>query len=348
MRAFLNQHTDKSSRPFELPLSIGFGKPWIFSAVEIFPGTHELHQMFGFYQHVDVEHRDVSPLPLTNPPVIPIWVDPLLVHVNIDCWLDNTIGDPQVGWQYHWFRGPSQVWQLNILLGICNYHQQQKPNSGKIATIAHQTLRCALKMSVLNYVMGHAFLVPNDNVGTVFQQLENPHFRAQLSHQNVSPRAANKFLKMMVFPVMRVVIERTLSGLHELFRANVNLAELWDVVFSVVFLCLMVVSSTQKSLFQLASISAEKKDTSFGRDEAASNAQTMETEFVDHIIGMFHDKFRTRSKNKYFNPLEGLGNAGQPSSPFATHVKTMTERYCESPILNSVNIGPRLIQAQTQ
>lgn len=305
--------------------------------------------MFGFYQHVDVKHHDVSPFPLINPPVIPTWINPLQVHISIDCWLDDMIGDPQVGWQHHWFPCPSQVWQLNILLGICDYYQRQKPNSGKIATTAHQTLRWALKMSVLNYVMSHTFLVPNDNVPTLFQQLENPHFRAQLSHQEVGPRAANKFVKMMAFPVMRVVIERTLSGLHELFRANVHPAELWDVVFSVVFLCLMVVSSTQTSLFQLASISAAKKDASFSREDAASNAQTMETEFVDHIIGMFHDKFRTRSKNKHFNPLEGLGDAGQPSfSPFATYVKTMTEMHCESPILNVVNVGPRLIQVQTQ
>ena len=75
----------------------------------------------------------------------------------------------------------------------------------------------------------------------------------------------------------------------------------------------------------------------------------METEFVDHIIGMFHDKFRTSNESKCFNPLKGLGNAGQPSfSPFATYVKTMTEMHCESPSLKCVNIRPRLIQAQTK
>jgi hypothetical protein len=349
MRAFLNQHIGRSSRPFLLPLSIGFGEPWIFWAVEIFPGTHELHQMFGFYQHVDVEHHGVSPFPLTNPPVIPIWINPLQMHISIDCWLDNMIGNPQVGWQYHWFPYPSQIWQLSILHGICDYYRGQKPNSDKIATTAHQTLRWALKMSVLSYVMGHTFLVPDDDVDTLFRHLENPHSRAQLPHQNVCPRAANKFVKMMVFPVMRVVVERTLSGLHELFRANVQPAELWDVVFSIVFLCLMVVSSTRRSLFQLASISAAKNDASFSREDAASKAQTMETEFVEHIIGMFHDKFHTSKRNKHFNPLEGLGNAGRQSfSPFATYVKTMTERHCESPVLNVVNVEPRLIQVQTQ
>jgi hypothetical protein len=316
-------------------LYIGFGEPWVFWAVEIFPGTHELYQMFGFYQHVDDEHHGVFPFLLTNPPVIPIWINPLQMHISIDCWLDNMIGDPQVGWQRHWFPHPSQVWQLNILQGICHYYRRQKPDSGKIATIAHQTLRWALKMSVLNYVMGHAFLVPGDSIDTLFQQLENRYFRAQLSHQKVCPRAANKFVKMMALPVMRVVTERTLSGLHELFRANVHPAELWDVLFSIVFLCLMVISSTRRSLFQRALISAAKNDASFSREEATSNAQTMETEFVDHIIGMFHDKFRTSSKNKRFNPLEGLGNGEQPSlSPFATHVRTMTERHCECPILN--------------
>jgi hypothetical protein len=305
--------------------------------------------MFGFNRHEDVEHSSVSPSPLTNPPVIPIWINPLQMHISIDCWLDNMIGNPQVGWQRRWFPYSSQVWQLNILQGICGYYQGQKPDSGKMATTAHQTLRWALKMTVLNYVMGHAFLVPGDNIEMLFQQLERPHFGAQLPYQKVCPRAANKFVKMMAFPVMRVVTERTLSGLDELFRANVHPAELWDVIFGVVFLCLMVVSSTRRSLFQRALISAAKNNASFSREEAASNAQTMETEFVDYIISMFHDKFRTSSKGKRFNPLEGLGNAGQPpSSSFATYVKTMTERYCESPNPKSVNVGPRLIQVQTE
>jgi hypothetical protein len=349
MRAFLNQHTGRSSRPFLLPLYIGFGEPWVLWAVEIFPGTHELYQMFGFSQHQDVEHSDARPSPLTNPPVIPIWIDPLQMHISIDCWLDTMIGDPQVGWQRHWFPYPSQAWQLSILHGICGYYQGQKPDSGKIATTAHQTLQWALKMSVLNYVMGHAFLVPGDKIDTLFQQLEGSHFGPQLPHQKVCPRAANKFVKMMAFPVMRVMTERTLSGLHELFRTDVHLAKLWDVVFGVVFLCLMVVSSTRRSLFQRALISAAKNNASFSKEDAASNAQTMETEFVDHIIGMFHDKFRTNNESKCFNPLKGLGNAGQPSfSPFATYVKTMTEMHCESPSLKCVNIRPGLIQAQTK
>ena len=330
MRAFLKTHTCASLRSFSLSLSPGFGEPWTLSAVELVPGTHELDQTFGFHRHADVEQESVSPILLTNPPVVPLWIDPLLMQINIDCWLDTMIGNPNAGWQRHWFFDASQIWQLSILKGICQHYQHRQPAHDRVITTAFQTLGCALKSTVLNYLMSHAFLVPRDDVNHLFQHLDNPLFKGRHPEGMVCPRGANKFVKMMVLPLLRLATQKTLSGLHELFRTRVAHETIWDDLFAIVFLCLIIVGSIQRSLFQRAIVCDGKNDSSFSREDAVAEAHSMDDEFVVHIIGMFHDKFRTTSKSNSFNPFAEVNSSGRPSlSEFAAHVRMTTYTYCE-------------------
>ena len=331
MRSFLNQHIGRNPRPFLLSLYIGFGEPWTFWAVELIPGSHELYRTFAFHRHSAVEKPGALPLTLTNLPVVPLWINPLLMQVNIDCWLDRMISNPAVGWQNHWFPDPSQIWQLKILEGICKQYRQNNEPRDRIGMLAYSTLRWALKLSVLSYVMGHDFLIPEDEIGSLCQHLENSHFKGQAPQGHVCSRGADTFVKMMAFPVLRVVAERTLSGLNELLRANVPHTVIWDQTFGVVFLCLMVTSSIQRSLFQRAVVCAANDDSSFDRQDADREVRAMDSELVVYIIGMFHDKFRTNNKGKGFNPLGGSCSAGQaPFSPFAVYVKAVTDTHCES------------------
>lgn len=336
MRALLNQHIRRYPQIFLLSLSIGFGEPWIFRAVELDPGKHISHDMFGF------QRQSAETLRLANPPVVPLWVDPLLMHVNLDCWLDRMVSNPQADWPRHWFPAPTQIWHLRILEGICKqYHCLHSPRD-KVEAPAYQTLQWALKLSVLSYVMSHAFLVPGDTIGTLFECLENPGFRGRAPCEPVCPRLANKFLKMMVLPMMRLVTVKTLSGLYELLRAtpaDAHLWGIWDKTFAVTFLCLMAIGSTQRSLFQRAFACETNSDSSFGHQDAASYAQSMDSELVVYVIGMFHDKFHTGSKSKTLNPFSE-NCIITPCSLFAEYVKQMTYTlYCKSLAALSVIVG---------
>jgi hypothetical protein len=344
MRAFLNQHTVGNPWKFLLRLSIGFGELWTFWAVEIVPGSHEVGQMFGFHRQSAAEQHDLSISELANPPVVPLWIDPLLMHVNIDCWLDRMIGDPGAGWQSHWFPDRSQIWQSKILWRICRHYQWHEPTCDAVEEIAQQTLRWALKMSVLSYVMSHAFLVPENDNEFLFRQLNNPFFKGKFPPRRVCSRAANKFVKMMVLPMLRLATQRTLSGLHQLFRPSEPCISIWDSSFAVVFLCLMVVGSAQRSLFQRAVICAANEASSYSRADAASEAEMMYSELAKYIIGMFHDSFHTSSSKKGFNPF---GNDGMKEreclSAFAMDVRTTTERHCKCLLSSMKDCEPRLI-----
>jgi hypothetical protein len=192
-------------------------------------------------------------------------------------------------------------------------------------------------MSVLSYVMSHAFLVLESDRELLFQQLENPLFKGKMPPATLCPRAANKFVKMMVLPMLRLATQRTLSGLHQLFGASEPSAFIWDVSFAVVFLCLMVISSAQRSLFQRAAVSAANNDSSYTRADAVSEAEMMDSELAKHIIGRFHDTFHTGSKRKGFNPFGNSGREEQePLSAFAVGVRTTTQEHCKPRLLSHV------------
>jgi hypothetical protein len=342
VRAFLVQHIPEFSHVFQLRLSVGFGEPWKFWAVELDPRTDELYNMLGFERGVVTERRQIplaeqqciSPVRMTSPPIVPIWVDPLLMHISIDCWLDGMIGNPEAGWQFHTFPDPSHEWQLKILDIICQHYRAYKPDHDRLSTTSYQTLRWALKLTVLSYIMGHAFLVPEEDTPTLFRNLKDRHFKDGPSEGLVCPRAANKYVKMMILPMMRLAAQRTVSGLHDILQAQGADVMIWDIAFAVVFLCLVVIGSTQLSLFERAFVCVAKNDPSFSRRDATLETEAMDRELVVHIIGMFHDKFRTTGNSGGFNPLSRLDAAEKAEavsiSPFATRVRNVTELYCKS------------------
>lgn len=350
VHAFLNKHARHSSRVFQLRVLTGLGEPWKFWAAELDPNTDELYNMLVFDeskvtgpqlipltepQFVSIaEHGCLSPVYLTSPPVVPIWVDPLLMQMNIDCWLDGLIFNPEAGWQSQLFRESSQFWQLSILNAICDHYHAYKPDHDRLASASYQTLRWALKLVLLNFVMGHAFLVPESDIDDLFRNLTNPRFRGPRSDELVSPRATNKYLKMIILPMIRVVSQRTLSGLHDLLLARGTDAMIWDYAFAVTFLCLTVSSSIQVSLFRRAVVCLANNDPSFGLNEAASEARSIDGELVVHLVGKFHSRFQTNNPLDGFNPLARQGNVKEtrppPLSPFATRIRNVTELYRKS------------------
>src|SRR5271154_4270478 len=237
VHAFLIQHIPGFSHVFQLRLSIGFGEPWKFWAVELDPRTDELYNMLGFERGIVTERRQIplpeqqciSPVRMTSPPIVPIWVDPLLMHISIDCWLDGMIGNPEAGWQFHIFPDPSHEWQLKILDTICQHYRAYKPDHDKLSRTSYQTLRWALKLIVLSYIMGHAFLIPEEDTPTLFRSLKDRHFKGGPSEGLVCPRAANKYVKMMLLPMMRLAAQRTVSGLHDILQAQGPDIVIWDI-----------------------------------------------------------------------------------------------------------------------
>ena len=232
-------------------------------------------------------------------------------------------------WQRHYFPPSRQFWELKVLNTICEQYKTSLRSAETAGVNILPTLRVALKLSVLSHVMSKAFVVPRDAVPDLFDKLQDPRFRGKRPQGHVCPRAANKVLKMMLLPLMKVLVTKILSGLQDLFRSNLsNTVTLWENMFSIVFLCLVVIGRNQDSLFQRAEAGRLNGDPSFNQDNATVVAREMSFELALLVIGMFHERFGTRSKRKRLNPLAtDCRKDSSTSSTFAARIWSETKTY---------------------
>jgi hypothetical protein len=311
----------------KLALTIGFGEPLRLNAVEIVPRGQGAIRMLGFTMS---SRGQTIALELGSPPVIPFLTDRVLIERHINGWLDKIIREEDSELPEHCFPEARERWLREILTIICRYHREHLPNLETEGHGAYQTLRWALKLTVLNHIMCHPFVVPDDEVGALDHQLQN--YRVSPSAKWICPRLANKIIKHMLVPMLKRTIDRVLGGLQKVLRTRGDDSSRWDQAFCVVFLCLIVMSKAQASLVERAIVGSLNNDDSFTLDAAASEAAEMEAELSTHLIGMFHDRFGTTrkssAKGKVHNPIS-KNPRSRPSfvSRFADSIGSATATY---------------------
>jgi hypothetical protein len=162
-----------------------------------------------------------------------------------------------------------------------------------------------LKMMILNHIMTHALVVPEDEVAPLLSQLR--HYQLSDNPEFVCPRLANKLVKAMIFPLFGAAARRVLTNLQELLRSTTDKGTLWDQAFSLVFLCLIVIGKSQASLVERAQLGLANGDSSYTLEDARTGVEEMEQELSIHLIGMFHLRFGTDGEDgengKGFNPF---------------------------------------------
>jgi hypothetical protein len=187
-----------------------------------------------------------------------------------------------------------------------------------------------LKLTMLNHIMCHPFIVPDDEVEALYHQLR--YYRIAPSAEWICPRLTNKIIKHMLVPMLKRTIDRVLGGLQKMLRTRGADSSRWDQAFCVVFLSLIVVSKTQASLVERAMVGSLNNDDSFTLDAATTEATEMDAELSTHLIGMFHHRFGTtkkgNGKGKVYNPISrNPRSRPEVASKLAESVRLATDTY---------------------
>jgi hypothetical protein len=328
---FITAHV-KSVRPnssISLTLTVGIGQNLILeNAVEVVLKDHEAVSMHA----VRPAHSAPTPLvKLNSPPILPCLTDPKALERHFNDWLDAVIQEPNSELPEHCFPEAHEHWQKTILTIICQYYQRTAHKLETTGTDAYQMLREALKLTLLNHLMCHPFLVPQEEVGRLIGQLQGsyPYDAEEL----VCPRLVNKIIKSMLLPLLNRLATCVLRNLHHLLRTRGKEESLWDPLFCTVFLCLIVVGKFQVSFLERVEVGLKNCDHSFLRDHAVTGIVEMETELSIHLVGQFHARFGTNRKGnghgKMFNPL--ARDRTPRFSWLADEVRLATETYGMSP-----------------
>jgi hypothetical protein len=235
-------------------------------------------------------------LELESPPIMPLLIDRAAIERSVNHWLDAIIKEEDSELPKYCFPEDHELWQRRILTLICRYHWEHLPHLEMEGHDPYEIVQWALKLIVLNHIMVHPFVVPDNEVGALAHQLK--YYRLTQSTEWICPRLANKIIKHTLVPILKRTIDKVLGGLQKMLRKRGDDSSRWDQAFCVVFLCLIVVSKTQASLVGRAAIGLWNDDNSFTLDAALSEIAEIEAELSTHLIRMFHCRFGTTEKGQ--------------------------------------------------
>ena len=333
VKAFVKQNVFKilPNSFVTLSLTMGFGSPLRIDAVGIVPRGNGATRMLGFGLSGSGSTRTII---LESPPILPLLADRKAIEIHINQWLDALIIEQGSELPEYYFAEEHEQWLKDMLTTICDYYRASLPQLEKSGNGPFQTLRWALKLTLLNHIMSHPFAIAGDdddnNVsGPDSQQL---YYNPDDTEEWVYPPLANRVMKSIALPMLKLANERVLSDLQKMLRSKGDEEKSWDQAFCIVFLCLVIVARTQESLVECALAGEEEGDHSFTSDNAKDGITKMEAELSTHLIGMFHHRFCTNKKEngkgKSHNPLAGHEH-DRPyvTSKFAEQILSVTDHY---------------------
>lgn len=309
IEAFMKGHVAGlvSGSSIKLRLTMGFGEPLSLDAVEFTPRCYKNMRL----AQCDRPSNLLSTSdPLQDLPIIPVLLDKRFIMKYVNHWIDSLIREPCTNLPVHFFPNFQDLWLREILTSICRYYQVNILKLEADGQGPYHTLRWALKLTLLNYIMCRHFIVPDQEVESLRHQLQ--HFRITYPSGTLCPSLTNRIIKAILLPMLTRAVERVLGDLNRLLRSTrcgPAQGDLWNQTFCIVFLCLTVVGNFQASLVERAENALADRVDSFTLKDAMSGVLEMEGELSIHLIGMFHTRFRTTSKGNWngrtfnFNPL---------------------------------------------
>ena len=307
----IRQHVQSAQGMEEvrLKLSIGFGPPLFIDAVRVIPEPDEIYIKHGFSVYVDDDKAFARPYEMRSPPLIPMIDESKMKQLQKDVWqwVDDMIRDPENDWQDSMFAGNHEDWECDMLNNIRRFYLS---NLAKVVRKDGPwlTMRAALTLTVLNCIMGRAFLVPADAIPELFRTPPS-----NVPSEDFCPRVANRVIKHWLLPVLDRQVKDLLSGLYELFwynkRPEIQIAELWDLLFSAVCLSLIIIGKTQVALLERAKAGEMQGDLDFTFTSCLQLIDEMNRGLGSRLIEMFHKKLGTNKKGGSFNPLDQASSA---------------------------------------
>lgn len=299
---------------FHLPVTQFLGERELWIPVrEVEPSGLELMRRQAFRISTDQPERIVRPIDLKNLPVIPYWSaereqdEVTQINETLEAWLRAIALKEKSGWQNHVFPRLGKdvyLWERHVMGQMCRLLDPSDP--------AHAKLEVAMELTFCNHLVIHSFAVPNDQLKYVSSKMHHPDFKdmTPAPKQEISARAVNMFLSMLIMRKMRLQAGVVLEHLSLLFADRKSTIELGVLTFCESFLFLLVLAQLQISVLQRAINKANDGDTSFSMQDAREEIQRMENELATVIIELCVFKLRKVSKKMKAEgrPLEAGGD----------------------------------------
>jgi hypothetical protein len=118
----------------------------------------------------------------------------------------------------------------------------------------------------------------------------------------VCPRGVNKFLKMLLLPVLEELMQNALTGLEGVLFSRAK--DKPELTISLSFLILVIAGRTADSISQLEFANARGEDGSLSKDDAMDAIRTLDSSLSDVIIELSAFGLRAWARLREINVLQ--------------------------------------------
>ncbi len=288
-----------SKANFNLRLTIGYGRPFSFEAFifEVTPNS-ELTQCFGY--GINSKTKDSRHIVRWSPS-ISLALTKTQIRQTVRNWLDDILFTDLRDWAEYCYGGASFSWHSKILSAACRFFAD-RVNEMKIASISEtswpeelKTLRWALELWMLDFLMGHQLLTPEDDKAMIEGLLNQ-----RLGDGPVSFRLPNKIFKMQLVPIIKELAHSTVQGLLNILERSEKTSD-WSYAFCTMILLLTVAAEIEIALADFLACAPADRDPSRLRHDVEKVTEHLDKDLMEFFIGLFNVKFNPRRDG--FNPF---------------------------------------------
>ena len=296
--------------------------------------------------HLAVDGQNVESIHLTGVPIYACYQNDGAkceeIIVCIHGWLRDIEETESHDWHWYCFLDETdELWERDIMGEICKYYHE---NGDRHSELKFTQLKNALRLTVLLYITMHSFAVPQAKAGStsetfsehyiganrvvacvadLYKRLELPYFEEEMSGKEVSPRAVNMFIAMLLLPTLTVTAHKALKDLGDLLSSRNSDRTTRELVFCTAYCCLMAVAHFQTLILLDAIEDPVVSEQAISLEEAKTRIMRMENELGRFAIELSVVKLRkTRDKVR---PVE--------QGSLFERLRRITERYSKLPSL---------------
>lgn len=228
---------------------------------------------------------------IISPPLVPAFNSnddsyPMFLkkfYWSVRRWLDQAEIHDDIQWNQIFFREAyGKAWPRAILGDVCKFYHCVTKNGCPV-------LKSCLQTTVLVYMIGHSFYVPDEDIETVMEMTCGSAYTGEVTEW-VSPIYVDRFVKTLLLPVYKAGVKASLRGLQSLYSPPKPSALKRDRILATSIVLLVVAASQQGKAIEKA-LARHRQGYEVNTDDVFDQIRDIESHLIDLVMELWTYKF---------------------------------------------------------
>ena len=231
---------------------------------------------------------EVRPMDILSPPLVPAMNNDNIIRFterfrhSVKRWLECAESHEDIEWHRTFFREEyGKPWPRDVFSDACKFFHQ-------VTMAGCPALKSSLQSTVLVYMLGHSFYVPEEDLGEVMERTGMGKYDGNFRF--VSPIHIDRFLKTLLFQFFRATVKLAFKHYQDLASPNKHSKLSRDRILATSIVLLIVAGSQQSKAVEKA-VAKHRRGQDVDEEAVYTQIKEIEDWINDMIIENWRYKF---------------------------------------------------------